>query len=95
MKRDRERALLAMQELGWQAKRTPGKHPAWEFHRPDTGGFWDVVKVKQADLSMQWVADVAIRHDDAGHLKREIAEAKERWLQDRFPDIYSCPEKEL
>jgi hypothetical protein len=89
MKLDREMAVQAMQNMGWSAKRlTDRKHPLWEFTRPDTGGLWDRVSVPQADLSMSWVVDVALNHNDAPDLGRQIAEAKECWMRQRFLGIF-------
>jgi hypothetical protein len=90
MRHDREMAVLAMQNMGWTAKRTkPGKSIIWEFTRPDTGGLWDMVKCNQANLSMHFVAGIAMQHGDAPELVQEIQEARERWLKDRFLGIYS------
>lgn len=90
MRPDREMAIRAMENMGWRATRVgTGKNVFWRFQRPDTGGLWDRVDCKQTNLSMNWVADVAMRYDDAPDLVREIQEAKERWLKSRFFGIYS------
>ena len=90
MRPDREMAIRAMQNMGWTAERTkPGKSVVWRFTRPDTGGLWDVVSCKQADLSMAFVAGKAMQYGDAPELVREIQEAQERWLRNRFLGIYS------
>ena len=96
MRHDREMAIQAMRNLGWQAERDgTGKRVTWVFRRPDTGGLWDVVRRKQSDLSMGWVAEIAMQYHDADDLVREVAEAKERWLRARFLGIYSRAETEL
>ena len=90
MKLDREMAVEAMQNLGWTAERKKrGKTPVWEFRRPDTGGLWDVVTIRQDALSMASVADYAIQYGDAPDLAREINAAKDRWLQSRFLGIFT------
>lgn len=87
---DREMAIKAMQAMGWTAQRIgSGKKVAWRFTRPDTGGLWDRVDCKQANLSMRWVTDVAMRYDDAPELVCEVAKAKERWIKQRFHWIYT------
>ena len=90
MSPDREMAVKAMQSLGWTAKRDKrGKTPVWEFQRPDTGGLWDVATVRQDQLSMSWVAEMAMSHGDAPELISEINEAKQRWMQSRFLGLIS------
>ena len=89
MRPDREMAIQAMQNLGWQAKRTkPSRHVVWEFKRADTGGLWDLVKCKQHDLSMRFVARIAQQYGDAPELVREIHDAEERWLKSHFFGLY-------
>ena len=96
MRPDREMAIHAMQNMGWTAKRTkPGKNIIWEFRRPDTGGLWDLVKRNQDRLGMEWVAEIAMIYGDAPELVREIAEAKERWLQSRFLGLFSRAEESM
>lgn len=93
MKMDREMAVEAMRNMGWTAKRlTDRKHPRWQFTRPDTCGLWDRVSIPQSNLSMHWVADVAMRYGDADELLREISEARERWLRQRFLGIFTRDE---
>jgi hypothetical protein len=93
MKPEREMAVAAMQNMGWTAKRlTDRKHPRWQFDRPDTGGLWDSVSVPQADLSLHWVAQTAMRYGDADDLLREIKEAQERWIRSRFLGIFKSAE---
>ena len=94
MKLDREMAVEAMRNMGWAAKRlTDRKHPRWQFERPDTGGLWDSVSVPQADLSMHWVVEIAMRYGDADDLVREISDARERWLRQRFLGIFKRAEE--
>lgn len=82
---EREMAVRAMQNLGWTAKKnTDGKHPRWEFSRPDTGGLWDVCKCPQSSLSMMFVVDMALAYGDAPMLADHIKSAKEEWLRVRF-----------
>ena len=50
---ERRRVVAAMQKLGWTATRKEGG--TWEFRRPDTNGWFDVVKVKQANLNWSLV----------------------------------------
>ena len=50
---ERRRVVAAMQKLGWTATRKEGG--TWEFRRPDTNGWFDVVKVKQANLTWSLV----------------------------------------
>lgn len=89
MRIDREMAIMAMQNLGWQAKRSkPSRHPIWEFRRADVGGYWDLVRCKQDDLSMQFVARIAMQHGDAPELVQEMQEAEDRWLKSRFFGMY-------
>lgn len=86
---DRRMAIEAMQNMGWTAKRTkPGKTVIWEFRRPDDDGLIDVVKCRQDQLGMHFVADKALQYGDANDLFKEIMEAKERWLKQRFFGIY-------
>lgn len=90
MKPEREIAVDAMRNMGWTATRkTDRKHPRWEFTRPDTGGLWDRISIPQAEVSMRWVADVAMRHGDADELLREVSDAKDKWLRMRFLGIFS------
>ena len=90
MRPDRQMAIEAMQNMGWDAKRTkPGKNVIWEFRRPDTGGLWDLVKRNQDGLGMSWVAEIAMRYGDAPDLVDEITRAKEAWLQRRFLGIFT------
>lgn len=89
MKPDREMAVAAMQNMGWEAKRSKrGKTPVWEFRRPDTGGLWDLVTVRQDQLSMSWVAEKAMFYGDADELVAEVKIAKERWLRARFLGLH-------
>ena len=93
MKADREMAVEAMRDMGWTATREgSGKKVQWRFTRPDTGGFWDRVTCKQVNLSMAWVADIAMQYGDADELVREVLEAKERWLKARFLGIFTRAE---
>lgn len=86
---DRQMAIEAMQSLGWNVKRTkPSRHVIWEFTRADTGGLWDLVKCKQGDLSMRFVARIAQQYHDAPDLVREIHEAEDRWMKARFFGLY-------
>jgi hypothetical protein len=90
MSKEREMAVKAMQALGWTASRAkPSKTFIWQFTRPDTGGLHDVVKQRQDQLSMSWVASVATRYDDAPDLLEELGEVTQRWLRARFFGIYS------
>lgn len=90
MRPDRELAIKAMQSMGWTAQRIgTGKKASWRFMRPDTGGLWDRIDCKQVNLSMMWVAEMAMRYDDAPELFREIREAKERWIKSRFMGVYT------
>lgn len=90
MRLDRELAIKAMQSMGWTTQRSgTGKKVSWRFTRPDTGGLWDRIDCKQVNLSMNWVAEMAMRYDDAPELFREIKEAKERWIKSRFVGLYA------
>ena len=78
-------AVRAMQSMGWTAQRkTDRKHPRWVFTRPDTGGLWDSLSIAQGDLTMVWVANMAMTYGDAPDLCAEIDTAKHRWIQMRF-----------
>ena len=89
MKPEREMAVRAMQNLGWTAERRSDRaKPHWRFTRADTGGLYDVWTCPQANLSMDLVADLAMRHGDADDLAAEIAAAKDRWLKERFAGLY-------
>lgn len=55
---ERRRIVAAMQALGWTPTRKEGG--LWEFRRPDTNGWFDLVRVKQANLN--W--DLVMKHDD-------------------------------
>lgn len=50
---ERRRVVAAMQALGWTPTRKEGG--TWEFRRPDTNGWFDVIKVKQANLNWELV----------------------------------------
>lgn len=90
MRPDRQMAIEAMQNMGWDAKRTkPGKNVIWEFRRPDTGGLLDLVKCNQDRLCMAWVAEIAMRYGDAEDLVDEINRSKEAWLRQRFLGIFT------
>ena len=85
MSPERETAVAAMKAMGWTADRdASGRHPMWKFSRPDTGGVCDVVTVLQSKLSMLWVADIAMKHDDAAELLDVVRAAKLAWLHQRF-----------
>lgn len=87
---DREMAIKAMQNMGWNAKRVgTGKKVFWQFDRPDTGGLWDRATCKQTNIGMHWVAEMAMRYGDAPELCRAIQEAKERWIKSRFMGLYT------
>jgi len=89
MKLDREMAIEAMQNLGWTVIRgRNGKTPVWKFTRPDTGGLWDAITVRQDQLSMFWVSHMAMQYGDAPDLTAEINAAKDRWLNARFLGIF-------
>ncbi|MEM1151939.1 MAG: hypothetical protein AAGI03_15555 [Pseudomonadota bacterium] len=90
MRPDRELAIEAMRNLGWEATRTkPGKNVIWEFRRDDTGGVYDLIRRRQDQLSMGFVADTALRYGDAPDLANQITDAKEAWLKERFRGVYS------
>lgn len=93
MRPDRQMAIDAMCNMGWRAERTkPGKTVIFEFRRHDTGGWYDVVRRRQDQLSMGWVADIAMRYGDADDLKTEVAKAKKEWLRQRFHAIFKRAE---
>lgn len=50
---ERRRVVAAMKALGWTPTRKEGG--LWEFRRPDTNGWFDVIKVKQANLNWELV----------------------------------------
>jgi len=90
---DRQMAIEAMQNMGWTAKRATAKGgagPMWEFRRPDTGGLWDLVKCRQANLSLTFVANTAMAYGDAPDLVVQIEQAKEDWLRQRFYAIFTA-----
>lgn len=92
MRPDRQMAVEAMQNMGWVATRKTAKGgagPMWEFRRPDTGGLWDVVRCRQANLSMAFVAETAMRYGDAPDLVAQIMAIKEEWLRERFRGIFA------
>jgi len=87
---DRKMAIMAMQDMGWTALRIgSGKKVAWRFTRPDTGGLWDRIDCKQNNLSLGWVAEMAMRYGDAPELVREVAEVEELWIKQQFHGIYT------
>ena len=95
MRPDREMAVEAMRNMGWTAERLSGRaKPAWRFSRADTGGLYDCITRRQDQLSMQWVAEIAMRYGDASDLKAEISKAKEQWLRKRFLGIFTRAEQE-
>ncbi len=78
----------AMENMGWKATRIKGAaHPRWRFARADTGGLWDRVEVQQANMSMIWLVDTALRYGDAGPLDQKLNQEKARWLNERFPGL--------
>lgn len=83
---ERAAAITAMRELGWSARRLkePGKHPKWMFRRGDVGGLDDLIRIKQADINMDWVARQAMACGDAPCLVAQVWDAKRKWLKDRF-----------
>ena len=92
---DRETAIEAMRNMGWTAERLSGrKKPVWVFRRADTGGLYDCISRRQDELSMYWVAEMAMQYGDAPDLKAEISKTKEQWLRKRFLAIFTRAEQE-
>ena len=94
MKPEREAAALMMQNMGWTAERKKhGATPVWKFSRPDTGGLWDAITIRQDQLSFGAVAKYAMDYGDAPALVAEITDAKDRWLERRFLGILAAMRK--
>ena len=75
MNLERRQVVRAMQSMGWVAHRN---EQFWEFRRPDTGGWFDLVKVKQANLSWGWLR----QHDP--DFTQFILDRWEEYYPDRF-----------
>lgn len=81
MRIDRALTVSAMMSLGWEVERFKrGKTAFWRFKRPDTGGLWDVVEVKQKELGIAWVAEQAMHYGDAPELVEKVQTLYDDWF---------------
>ena len=80
MSLERQRVVRAMQFLGWTATRKEGG--LWEFRRPDTNGWFDVLKVKQATLN--WA--LVMKHD--GEFQNIVTQLWVDTVQARYPGVF-------
>lgn len=80
MSLERRRVVRAMQALGWTATRKEGG--TWEFRRPDTNGWFDVVRVKQANLT--W--GLIMRHDE--EFQQIVSQLWLDTVRTRYPSVF-------
>lgn len=86
---EREMAVEAMRNLGWEAKPTKrGQNTVWEFRRPDDVGSFDFCTCRQKELRMAYVAKMAMAYGDAPDLLKTVKQAENEWLKTRFFGIY-------
>lgn len=90
MKPERQLAVRAMQNMGWTAeRRTDRRHPYWRFCLGGTNGWQDVATVPQSDLSMDWVARIAVQYGLAPDLAARLKAVTDEWARERFKGLYA------
>lgn len=77
---ERQRIVRIMEKLGWTATRHEGG--LWEFRKPDTNGWFDVIKVKQANLTWQFL----MQHDL--DFQKIVYDLWKETVQIRYPNVF-------
>jgi hypothetical protein len=83
---ERRQVISAMRSLGWTATREDkpkGRH-VWKFTRPDTGGLWDLIRVRQDVISWRWMRGHMLFNEDGQDFAEAVEGLWQTYFQARF-----------